>query len=59
MEFHEILKKFVKLYIYILNYRLFSEPALVQRAWDIIDAQAELALTSEAFADIGKKIMCL
>lgn len=32
--------------------RLFSEPALVQRAWDIIDAQAELALTSEAFADI-------
>lgn len=32
--------------------RLFSEPALVQRAWEVIDAQAELALTSDAFADI-------
>ena len=32
--------------------RLFSEPALIQRAWEVIDAQAELALTSEAFADI-------
>jgi BTB/POZ domain-containing protein 3/6 len=32
--------------------RLFSEPALTQRAWEVIDAQAELALTSEAFADI-------
>ena len=32
--------------------RLFSEPALIQRAWEVIDAQAELALTSDAFADI-------
>jgi hypothetical protein len=32
--------------------RLFSEPALIQRAWEVIDAQAEMALTSEAFADI-------
>ena len=32
--------------------RLFSEPALVQRAWEVIDAQAEFALTSDAFADI-------
>ncbi len=32
--------------------RLFSEPALTQRAWEVIDAQAELALTSEAFSDI-------
>ena len=32
--------------------RLFSEPALIQRAWEVIDAQAEMALTSDAFADI-------
>merc|ERR1719323_826557 len=32
--------------------RLFSEPALIQRAWEVIDAQAELALSSEAFTDI-------
>ena len=32
--------------------RLFSEPALTERAWEVIDAQAESALTSEAFCDI-------
>ena len=32
--------------------RLFSEPALIQRAWEVIDAQAELALSSEAFTEI-------
>jgi len=32
--------------------RLFEEPQLMQRCWDVIDAQAEIALLSEGFTDI-------
>ncbi|XP_039281555.1 BTB/POZ domain-containing protein 6-B isoform X2 [Nilaparvata lugens] len=32
--------------------RLFEEPNLMQRCWEVIDAQAELALHSEGFVDI-------
>jgi BTB/POZ domain-containing protein 3/6 len=32
--------------------RLFEEPELMQRCWDVIDAQAEIALRSEGFTDI-------
>uniref|UniRef100_A0A8C0DVM0 BTB domain-containing protein n=1 Tax=Balaenoptera musculus TaxID=9771 RepID=A0A8C0DVM0_BALMU len=31
---------------------LFEEPGLTQRCWEMIDAQAELALKSEGFCDI-------
>ena len=31
---------------------LFEEPGLTQRCWEVIDAQAELALKSEGFCDI-------
>lgn len=31
---------------------LFEEPELTQRCWEVIDAQAELALRSEGFCDI-------
>ncbi|XP_075222873.1 BTB/POZ domain containing protein 3 lute isoform X1 [Lycorma delicatula] len=32
--------------------RLFEEPNLMQRCWEVIDAQAEMALHSEGFVDI-------
>jgi len=32
--------------------RLFEEAELMQRCWDVIDAQAEIALRSEGFTDI-------
>uniref|UniRef100_A0A8C7YJK6 BTB domain containing 6 n=1 Tax=Oryzias sinensis TaxID=183150 RepID=A0A8C7YJK6_9TELE len=32
--------------------RLFEEPELTQRCWEVIDAQAELALRSEGFCEI-------
>ena len=32
--------------------RLFEEPELMQRCWDVIGAQAEIALMSEGFTDI-------
>ncbi|UYV74606.1 BTBD6 [Cordylochernes scorpioides] len=32
--------------------RLFEEPELSRRCWEVIDAQAELALTAEGFVDI-------
>ncbi|XP_077420671.1 BTB/POZ domain-containing protein 6-B-like [Vanacampus margaritifer] len=32
--------------------RLFEEPELSQRCWEVIDAQAELALRSEGFCEI-------
>ncbi|XP_066582574.1 BTB/POZ domain-containing protein 3 isoform X2 [Prorops nasuta] len=32
--------------------RLFEEPDLMQRCWEVIDAQAEMALRSEGFVDI-------
>ncbi|XP_014289121.1 BTB/POZ domain-containing protein 6-B isoform X1 [Halyomorpha halys] len=32
--------------------RLFEEPDLMQRCWEVIDAQAEMALHSEGFCDI-------
>uniref|UniRef100_A0A8C2JVZ1 BTB (POZ) domain containing 6a n=1 Tax=Cyprinus carpio TaxID=7962 RepID=A0A8C2JVZ1_CYPCA len=32
--------------------RLFEEPELTQRCWEVIDAQAELALRSEGFTEI-------
>lgn len=32
--------------------RLFEEPELMQRCWDVIDAQAEIALRAEGFCDI-------
>jgi BTB/POZ domain-containing protein 3/6 len=32
--------------------RLFEEPDLMQRCWEVIDAQAEMAVKSEGFVDI-------
>ncbi|XP_023245353.1 BTB/POZ domain-containing protein 6-B-like isoform X4 [Copidosoma floridanum] len=32
--------------------RLFEEPDLMQRCWEVIDAQAEMALRSEGFVEI-------
>lgn len=32
--------------------QLFEEPDLMQRCWEVIDAQAEMALRSEGFVDI-------
>lgn len=32
--------------------RLFEEPDLMQRCWEVIDAQAELALSSDGFVEI-------
>ncbi|XP_060524666.1 BTB/POZ domain-containing protein 3 isoform X1 [Cylas formicarius] len=32
--------------------RLFEEPELMQRCWEVIDAQADMALGSEGFVDI-------
>lgn len=32
--------------------RLFEEPELMQRCWEVIDAQAEMALGSDGFVDI-------
>ncbi|KAK7862632.1 hypothetical protein R5R35_001607 [Gryllus longicercus] len=32
--------------------RLFEEPELMQRCWEVIDAQAEMALQSDGFPDI-------
>ena len=34
--------------------RLFEEPELTQRCWEVIDAQAELALRSEGFCEIDR-----
>ena len=36
--------------------RFFEEPELMQRCWDVIDAQAEIALLSEGFTDIDFNI---
>ena len=42
--------------------RLFDETDLVQRCFEVIDAQTELALTSEGFAQIDydtlRRILC-
>ncbi|KFB35308.1 hypothetical protein ZHAS_00001580 [Anopheles sinensis] len=35
--------------------RLFEEPDLMQRCWEVIDAQAEMAIKAEGFADIDLK----
>ncbi|XP_067617624.1 BTB/POZ domain-containing protein 6-B isoform X2 [Eurosta solidaginis] len=35
--------------------RLFEEPELMQRCWEVIDAQAEMAIKSEDFVDIDLK----
>ncbi len=32
--------------------RLFDEPELMSRCWEVIDAQAQLALHSDGFAEI-------
>ncbi|RWS11440.1 BTB/POZ domain-containing protein 6-like protein [Dinothrombium tinctorium] len=37
--------------------RLFEEPDLMQRCWEVIDAQAELALLSEGFTEIDYKTL--
>ncbi|KAL6466819.1 hypothetical protein MHYP_G00246230 [Metynnis hypsauchen] len=36
---------------------LFEEPELTQRCWEVIDAQAELALKSDGFCDIDPKTL--
>ena len=36
---------------------LFEEPELTQRCWEVIDAQAELALCSEGFCDIDSQTL--
>ncbi|XP_016128044.1 BTB/POZ domain-containing protein 3-like [Sinocyclocheilus grahami] len=36
---------------------LFEEPDLTQRCWEVIDAQAELALKSEGFCDIDAQTL--
>ncbi|XP_052902393.1 BTB/POZ domain-containing protein 6-B isoform X2 [Anopheles moucheti] len=35
--------------------RLFEEPELMQRCWEVIDAQAEMAIKSDGFVDIDLK----
>ncbi|CRK95436.1 CLUMA_CG008698, isoform A [Clunio marinus] len=35
--------------------RLFEEPELMQRCWEVLDAQAEMAIKSEGFVDIDIK----
>ncbi|MBN3300717.1 BTBD6 protein, partial [Amia calva] len=37
--------------------RLFEEPELTQRCWEVIDAQAELALRSEGFCEIDQQTL--
>ncbi|KAL1475719.1 hypothetical protein MTO96_037074 [Rhipicephalus appendiculatus] len=37
-----------------LQSRLFEEPVLAQRCWEIIDAQAALALSSDGFPDVDR-----
>jgi BTB/POZ domain-containing protein 3/6 len=37
--------------------RLFEEENLTTRCWEVIDAQAELALSSEGFVDIDEKTL--
>ncbi|MEQ2164852.1 BTB/POZ domain-containing protein 6 [Goodea atripinnis] len=37
--------------------RLFDEPELTQRCWEVIDAQAELALRSEGFCEIDMQTL--
>lgn len=37
--------------------RLFEEPDLTQRCWEVIDAQAELALKSEGFCEIDQQTL--
>ena len=39
--------------------RLFEEPGLMQRSWEVIDAQAEMALSSEGFTEIDEQTMRL
>ncbi|XP_077997550.1 BTB/POZ domain-containing protein 3-like [Glandiceps talaboti] len=38
--------------IFLSQSRLFEEPELTQRCWEVIDAQAEEALKSDGFCDI-------
>ncbi|KAG5895181.1 hypothetical protein JTB14_007347 [Gonioctena quinquepunctata] len=37
--------------------RLFEEPDLMQRCWEVIDAQAEMAVKSEGFIDIDRSTL--
>ena len=37
--------------------RLFEEANLTERCWEVIDAQAELALSSEGFVDVDEKTL--
>lgn len=37
--------------------RIFDEPELMQRCWEVIDAQAEMALNAEGFRDIDYSTM--
>ncbi|XP_054826588.1 BTB/POZ domain-containing protein 6 isoform X3 [Eublepharis macularius] len=37
--------------------RLFEEPELTQRCWEVIDAQAEMALKSEGFCEIDQQTL--
>ncbi|XP_052040850.1 BTB/POZ domain-containing protein 6 isoform X1 [Apodemus sylvaticus] len=37
--------------------RLFEEPELTQRCWEVIDAQAEMALRSECFCEIDRQTL--
>ncbi|XP_059354818.1 BTB/POZ domain-containing protein 6-B-like isoform X1 [Carassius carassius] len=39
--------------------RLFEEPELTQRCWEVIDAQAELALCSEGFCEIDLQTLAI
>ena len=36
----------------LIQSRLFEEPELMARCWEVIDAQAQLALNSEGFTEI-------
>uniref|UniRef100_A0A2R9CMJ9 BTB domain-containing protein n=1 Tax=Pan paniscus TaxID=9597 RepID=A0A2R9CMJ9_PANPA len=37
--------------------RLFEEPDLTQRCWEVIDAQAEMALRSEGFCEMDRQTL--
>uniref|UniRef100_A0A2K5Y3W0 BACK domain-containing protein n=1 Tax=Mandrillus leucophaeus TaxID=9568 RepID=A0A2K5Y3W0_MANLE len=40
-----------------LKSRLFEEPELTQRCWEVIDAQAEMVLRSEGFCEIDRQTL--
>ncbi|RWS27238.1 BTB/POZ domain-containing protein 6-like protein [Leptotrombidium deliense] len=57
VEFLEISLSAKNACVLLSQSRLFEEPDLMQRCWEVIDAQAELALSSEGFTEIDYKTL--